>query len=507
MIITATITEVGTANKFNISTSEVALRGEPGPQGPAGVIPQVTLAALTTTHLAANNFPAMAYCTDTSIQDYVKSTGTQWKKFDGTVVSTDPGAVLPPTGIVRFSSPLNRFLEYPLSPNAAYVMSNCSRYEQRIGSGDQIELGARANNNFLWLGDVENPGNTLTIVNMFMEVPGKTSQRITFGGAHGTTLTDGAFDVASDPILPAAFGLTVFPIGMQYFIRSEVTIPAGGRLCSIDTWDTNNIAGHVFDGSSIQCTNIAGSGDLTYTGNVLYASQSWTPIMVGKFSLGDPKVVLGAGDSVLSGVGDSSDGMGNGFFGRALCGSSWATSIAGCNASRSSGNAQAWQSSPALSALAKYANMLVEEYGTNSFDNTGNIASSGVQYTVGLSRFIWTTCKSGASQATGAAPFKVVRTKLFPRTGLPAGPLVTDQTVYGPKWDVSGNVDEFNTSVAADAAVDAFVSFDTLARASQTLGNASYYKWLNGINSTADGTHPAKSIHIAAAALLRAQLV
>jgi hypothetical protein len=485
MTITTEISVVGTSASFVISTSESQLRGPRGLQGEPGVIPLVTLTELTTTHLAADNFPAMAYCTDLSVSDYVKSTGTQWKKFDGTVVSTDPGSIVP-TNVFRFSSPTNRYLNFPYTPNASYVMTNCSRYEHRIGSGDQFELGARASNNYLWLGDVESPGNTLTVVNLFMEVPGKTSQRVTFSGANGTTLTDGAFDIPFDPILPSAFGLTEFPIGMQYFIRAEATIPAGGRLCTVDTWDTDNIAGHVFDNTVVQCTNIGGSGDLLYTGSVTFASQSWTPIMVGKFVSGDPVVALCAGDSVPNGVGDTPSGMGRGFFGRSLIGSSWATALAGCNATRSSGNAQAWGAAPALVALCKYSNVLVEEYGTNNFPSGPNPDPSSVGYIAGLSQNIWTIAKANASTASGTTPYRVFRTKLLPRTNPPTGTGISDQAIYGGAWDSGGNVDLFNTAMSAGVGVDKFISFDAIVRAAEP----NQHFWLSGLNSSVDGTHP-----------------
>lgn len=59
--------------------------------------PTVSLAALTTSHLAANNVGAQAYCNDVSVAAPVWSDGSHWKLYgSNTVVTTDPSPVDPP---------------------------------------------------------------------------------------------------------------------------------------------------------------------------------------------------------------------------------------------------------------------------------------------------------------------------------------------------------------------------------------------------------------------------
>lgn len=62
----------------------------------ADASPTVSLAALTTTHLAADNVGAQAYCSDVSVAAPVWSDGTHWKLYgSNTVVATDPAPVEP----------------------------------------------------------------------------------------------------------------------------------------------------------------------------------------------------------------------------------------------------------------------------------------------------------------------------------------------------------------------------------------------------------------------------
>lgn len=408
------------------------------------------------------------------------------------------------TGILRLASAANRYANYLLAVNPTYVLGNCSRYKHKVGSGALSEIRLAAYNNILWAVSVDSPGNTLTIVDTFIEIPGKGTQRVTWGGLNGATLANGAYDLVSDALLPSAFGLTEFALGLEFFVRTQVTIPNTGsaKLPIVTALDMTDGVGRYFNSETVQCKDIGGTGNLFYTGPVGYPPGSWTPIVLGKFVAGDPNTWIGAGDSILSGVGDDGDGAGTGFFSRAL----FLASLAGLNCSRPGGYAWAWQDAPALAALAKYANGVVEEYGTNHFDNTANIPSSSVQYAVGLSRNIWDTCKSSASQAPGSKPFKVIRTKLLPRTNTPTGTGVEDQVVYGPKWDAGGNTDEFNASIEVDPLVDVFLSLDAISRASTTPGSANYYKWKQGSITATDGTHPNKQTHIDVAALLRAQI-
>lgn len=405
----------------------------------------------------------------------------------------------PSTGILRFSSPTNRGPNNKRVNNLSVPQNMCVRRRHYIGSADQKGLRTDWNNWCMWLGSTDSPGNTLTVVREYIEIPGIGTRQVSHAGQPGRVLANGAFDALSDLISPEAFGLEEFVVGTPYYSRSEVQVPGNGTFMCADTSDTGQDSGHVFDVTVTQCTNLAGTGDLQYSGSVTFTSLHCTPIMLGLFVEGDPLVVLGTGDSILNNVGDTSTGRGNGFFGRALAGSDWATSIAGCNIARPSGNAQGWQGSAPLAALCKYANRLVEEFGTNNFDNTANADPSTVGYVLGLSRNIWTAFANSASTVEGATDIEIIRTKLLPRTNAPTGTTDADQVVYGPKWtSPSGNAIDFNARLALEPLVDRHINFDAAARSTTNPD-----KWLQGSASSTDGTHPNQVLHISMAATLR----
>lgn len=452
-------------------------------------IPSVTLAELSTTLLARDNFPGFAYCSDPTVMDYVKSTGTQWKKGDGTVVSSDPALPGTSTNILRFSSPTNRTPNNKRVNSTSTVQRMVTRVPHYIGSGDQFELRPVLNNWCQWLGSTDLPGNTQTVYNTFMELPGVSTKRCTYdGGANGTILIDGQDDKVGDPITPAAFGLAKFTQGTLYYMRHEVEVPAGGTFMSVDTFDANSSGGHVFDPAVTQCTNIGGSGDLQYNGAVTFTSLLVVPLMIGKFVSGDPVTWFFVGDSITNGVGDTlSNGRGKGYAGRALAGSDWATSIAGCNASKPNGQAAAWSSR--MAKLCKYANNHWEAFGPNNFDNTPNADPSTVGYVLDLSRAIWQSCKDSASTVPGATPQRTFRMKMLPRTDAPTGTTEASQSVYGGatgKWRYpNGNAVDFNSRLASEPLIYKVISFDSFTRSTTELD-----KWKYGTDNTIDGTHP-----------------
>lgn len=64
----------------------------------AGAPGTVTLAALTTSHLAGANVGKRVYCNDVSVAQPVWSDGTHWRLFgSNTIVATDPGAITYPS--------------------------------------------------------------------------------------------------------------------------------------------------------------------------------------------------------------------------------------------------------------------------------------------------------------------------------------------------------------------------------------------------------------------------
>ena len=424
------------------------------------------------------------------------------------------------TGILRAISPANRLVNNTLSVSPAYVLHCAGRYQHYVGSGDLSEIRLCLNNFIMGTTNISNPGNTLTVESAYIEmVSPAQSVQVLFAGSASKTLTNGEYDVVSDAVLPSAFGLTKFDRGAKFYVRIEVSIPNTGTavLPIIRNQDDNTTAANYWNPASGTLTNISGTGTLVWTGSKT-STRGYSPIVLGKFVTGDPRTWLGIGDSIFDGTGDTlaaSESIGNAYFSRALFGTTPATTaIGGINTGESYGKVDAWVSSGGatprapLFALTKYCSGAVDEYGTNAFDNTGNLNGSQMNAVWNLVPALWSYLRSNASSTAGASAFKIVRTRLLLRTTTPTGNTPADQTQYGVKWEASGNTDDFNSRIDAAltaTTIDAVLSTD-FVRGDANVATTNYHRWANGLLDTADGTHPTSAVHKTLAAALRSAL-
>lgn len=426
------------------------------------------------------------------------------------------------TGILRAVSPNNRFPNLFISVSPAYQLTYAGRYPVWIGSGDCSELRVLLNNITIDVNNVTSPGNTLTITDVFIEsAVNPASVRVTFdGGSNGRTLANGEYDVVSDALLPSAFGLTKFTRGEKYYVRISGYIPNTGtaKMPIMRFADSSECSANYFNPATGNCTNLSGTGSLTWSGTKVF-TRGYQPIILGKFISGDPRTWLGIGDSIFDGAGDdlgASQAVGSGYFARAMHTPTPNTSaVGGINFGESSGVAEAWVGSgggtprPALFAMTKYCSGAVCEYGTNAFDNAALLNTSQMNYVYNHEPALWAALRANASAVNGASAFKVVRTLLMPRTTTPTDNTPAGQTIYGPKWDVGGNVDDFNARIltAVGTTVDVAYNPASLVRYDpSSAANTNYHKWLNGLANTTDGVHPVGLTHIALAAELAAVL-
>lgn len=427
---------------------------------------------------------------------------------------------VPPTRQWRFVSACNRTAnQVSLVGSGSYQTTMASRVVHYIGSGDVSVIRLLMTNFTVGNSGVVNPGNTTTYNGVYLEslVSGTTVQ-FTFSAATSITLADGEPGVLSDPIYPSAFGLSSFAKGTRVAVRSELKVPLNGTIIQASQMDSADSLARYYNPGATACSNLSGTGALTYTGTAPTATYAPPSILIGKFVSGDPRVWLGQGTSILDGSGDTVSGdSGVGFFSRAMMGLTPASTALAClNMGKPSGGGNAWVTAGYTATtqfynMLKYCNSVVLEYGTNNFDGTANGSQSNrtAQYIVewGIENYN----RIYANYAEGTAAFKILHTLLMPRcqsAGFSdASP--ASQTVLGPKWDIGGDADLWNVQMTAD--VGAFnrthYLFDPSSFTRIVPGNksdANFYKWVP--NSTNDGTHPGATLAALYGSNLRAYI-
>jgi hypothetical protein len=184
------------------------------------------------------------------------------------------------------------------------------RFADVVGSGARRNLRATfANWGMTSSGETDN-SNSVTIAEAALRINGVTAP-LTFGGAASVTMAPGAVDVKSDPILPAAFGLSTFDVGIGVEQRVRYVLPDGSSHIMCGQFDREgdpNILGvHTFDPSATSVVNgVAGSGAFSFSGaapvNDVYGlTRAPVAALVGEFAdgAGDPKTFFITGASVL----------------------------------------------------------------------------------------------------------------------------------------------------------------------------------------------------------------
>jgi len=198
----------------------------------------------------------------------------------------------------------------------------------------------------------------------------------------------------------------------------------------------------------------------TITGQVA-RTQGLPLIFLGRFTGPGHLSVIGVGDSILDGTGDQVNPApvisGYGFFNRAALDSTGGNTIAMFNLTRHGQTAYSWVTPSRQTRqrpFLKFANVMVEEYGTNDLGQggTGNPAEM-------LARVegIWSAARAEGVQ-------KIVRTLLMPRTD--STNKWSDLTGQTPKpgWGAGEKRDIFNNSLIAAGQAGKFdLLLDTLA--------------------------------------------
>ncbi len=294
-----------------------------------------------------------------------------------------------------------------------------------------------------------------------------------------------------------------------FWLNIKGSIPASGKVCQ------GNPTG--YSGSKFILYDPAnGPGSYDTTGPVpsitgQYARTRGLPTMfLGRFIEPGYPSVIGIGDSILDGSGDATSSYstisGFGFFCRAAVDEDGKNTIATFNLTRHGATTTALlkASNPRQAHFLKYANVAVEEYGTNDLGSNG---TGDVSEILGRLEDIWTLCRNAGIQ-------KIIRTKLMPRTISASYDWVSlaDQSPNTGWGDASqgdsGKRDALNAALQTSFNNgDIDLLLDTLTPLADPTDD--HYWFTNGTNDymTKDGTHLNGTSNAIIAIILREALL
>ena len=339
-----------------------------------------------------------------------------------------------------------------------------------------------------------NLGNSYTITKAALEYSG-AYKAITFGGADGLTVADGATEVMSDLITPAPlYAGNVLRHSVPYtrlegYIDSPTGYFAGGVYAAF-----GGAVGYVYDpGTTTPLSSAYGTGSINTTGLTVFGTAEIPiPVMVVGIPAGaEAAVPVMYGDSIgynLGGVIYYGAGANSGgWFWRSLRTAGKGVYNSGLYAGLNCGVSGATQgmikSYANMLALSKYCNLAVEEGGING------LASASVS--IADTQEIWASLRSH-----GISSDRLIRTKITPRTTSPGNSWAdaAGQT-YATYHGVGGNADAFNAFVdtaLADGDIAAIMPMDSIRDPGDSR------KWIsNGtaLYATPDGLHPSAVSH------------
>jgi lysophospholipase L1-like esterase len=356
--------------------------------------------------------------------------------------------------------------------------------------------------------DPETPNavNAVTISHAWLE-RASTGQRLplTFSGSRTLVLPMNSTTPywLADPIPSSAWTGATPARDEVFWLHVRGSIPTGGK---IPTGTPANFSGAKF--IVYPPANEPGTFDTagpvpTISGSV--ARPAGLPIVfLGRYTTPGHLAVIGIGDSILDGTGDASPVpviSGFGFFNRAALDSTGANTIATFNLTRHGQSASHFASTTFASRqhqFLPFANVVVEEYGTNDLGGGGTGSVTAIIENTGK---IWDKARAAGVQ-------RIVRTKLMPRTtSTDSWTTLAGQTpVTG--WGAGGKRDDINASFAASLAAG---KIDALVDSFAAIGDPSdYTRWLtNGTvkYTTTDGTHVSPAGNALLAVPLRAALL
>lgn len=332
------------------------------------------------------------------------------------------------------------------------------------------------------------PGNDASL-EVSLEI-GATTVQFTFGGQLVGTLSNGLAELVSDPIYPAAFGLTKFDKKSTAWLRSrQVVASSANHVRCVGGGNPTGEATKYSNGLS--ASQLLGNGALVKpTGGADAGAEILPAAIIGR-SIGTPDIAaLIVGDSIAEGTSESvTAGSGvndSGFLSRGLYSvNSRTVPVSKMTCGGTSVKYMA-AGMTRRRALFKYFTHAICNYGTNDSVSESRTAA---QVLADL-KTLWAALK-----AEGVRWIEEVG--IIPRTtSTDSWATVVNQT---PRTNFeTGGIfrDALNTALAANVGADGLDAYRSIS--SRCADGTALDKW--AVGNTTDGVHPVTAVHTAAAA-------
>lgn len=404
-------------------------------------------------------------------------------KVSGLVYTGQDGESVTYVGpdLLRFATAFNKLASAGVGVASGEERRLAGRIHRPIGSSAKKSLQISANNFFMSGVDaITNNPTALTVVGCYVECNG-ISVPVTWSGSPIPTFASGAVDQLSDKVFPSQFGLANFNVDRALYLRFEVSVPVGGNIpVSEGTESLSNCRSYYVSAGSVN--NLSGTGSMTFTGTTSFGFEPPFLIVGENVDIAaDTRAWLGVGDSIFAQGGPSS------YFHQA-CAGSGSGYIAGCTMAKVGAVSTMYTNNgTTLNPFIKYANGIVEEFGTNQVGSSLSTIQSNLQS-------VWTQLIANKSSNLLSRDLFILRAPLMNRTTAADG-----ATVFSSLWNAGGIVEQLNdwfvTQVGVAGRINSLASNlmttpNLMRRGSGTKGtlDSDYYKWPSGI--TGDGLHP-----------------
>lgn len=204
----------------------------------------------------------------------------------------------------------NACLPFHINGPCGTLTNAMIRFKSRIGSGARRNLRLSFDNWHMHesTGETAN-ANSVQIAEAALQINGVTVP-LTFSGSASRTMSAGEAHVMSDAVLPAAFGLSEFAVGVEVVQRVRFVLPDSGSYITASYFqgsDGDDLERLTFEPAATTVVNgVSGTGAFSFSGTApvtnIYTGTPRMPVgvLLGEFTTaaGDPKTYMLTGASV-----------------------------------------------------------------------------------------------------------------------------------------------------------------------------------------------------------------